>query len=189
MTMTEPFYVWITGWSCAGKTTLANVLSTELDLRMPPVENIKLDGDVIRTTREAGPISEAGRFTKADRDNNVIRAAQMGRHWLKQGCVPIISLISPYRSTRMAAREILGDRGLLVHLYAPVDVLAARDTSGRYQAALAGNLERFTGITDPYEEPDPILEEPMSINTTFSCAHCCLSRVLDRLQKRGWLSE
>jgi adenylylsulfate kinase-like enzyme len=40
-----------------------------------------------------------------------------------------------------------------VYVSCPVSVLAERDVKGLYKKALAGEIEHFTGVSDPYEPP------------------------------------
>src|SRR5262249_6272067 len=61
--------------------------------------------------------------------------------------------ISPYAAARAAARELIGDF-VEVYCSASVEACAARDTTGMYARAFAGEIDHFTGVSDPYEPPE-----------------------------------
>jgi adenylylsulfate kinase len=142
------FTVWLTGMSGAGKSTITAILERELLRRGLPVE--VLDGDVVRThlTRGLG-------FSREDRDENVRRVGWVSELLSRHGVVVIAAVISPYRAVRDEIRARIG-RFVEVHVDAPLEVLAKRDPKGLYRKAMAGEIENFTGVSDPYEPPlDP----------------------------------
>ena len=138
--------IWLTGLSGAGKTTIAGLLATEFRARGHDVT--LLDGDVVRASLS----SDLG-FTKQDRDNNVRRMAFVASEAVRQGHVAICALVSPYRETRAQCRAIVGERFVEVFVDAPLALCETRDVKGMYARARRGELLRFTGIDDPYEEP------------------------------------
>ena len=137
--------IWLTGLSGAGKSTIAGHLSIALRERGLPVE--VLDGDVVRTN-----LSKGLGFSKEDRDTNIRRIGFVSELLTRNGVVVIVAAISPYREVRDEVRERIGDF-LEVYVRCPIDVLTERDTKGLYRKALAGELDNFTGVSDPYEEP------------------------------------
>ena len=139
------FTVWLTGMSGAGKSTITAILERELLRRGLPVE--VLDGDVVRThlTRGLG-------FSREDRDENVRRVGWVCELLTRHGVVAIAAVISPYRAVRDEIRGRIG-RFVEVFVDAPVEVLAGRDPKGLYRKAIAGEIENFTGVSDPYEPP------------------------------------
>jgi adenylyl-sulfate kinase len=142
------FTIWITGMSGAGKSTLAAILERELRARGHRVE--VLDGDVVRTN-----LTKGLGFTREDRDDNVRRVGWVCEVLSRNDVVAIAAVISPYRAARDEVRARIG-RFVEVFMEAPVDVLAARDPKGLYRRAIAGEIESFTGVSDPYEPPlDP----------------------------------
>jgi len=139
--------VWFTGLPRSGKTTLSRLVAAELDSL--GVDRVQvLDGDVIRRTFSAG----LG-YSRDDRIENVRRIADHARALTDSGTVCIVAAISPYASARAQARVTIGDY-VEVYCTAPVEVCAARDTTGMYERALAGEIEAFTGVSDPYEVPE-----------------------------------
>jgi adenylyl-sulfate kinase len=150
MTNHRGFTVWFTGLSGAGKTTLATALATALDLRGVRVEI--LDGDEVRTN-----LSKGLGFSKEDRDTNIRRIGYVSRLLARNGAGVIAAAISPYREVRDEVRRAIEAEGAaFIEVFAkcPIDVLAERDVKGLYKKALAGEIKEFTGVSDPYEEPD-----------------------------------
>ena len=139
------FTIWLTGLSGAGRTTIAAILARELRARGRRVE--VLDGDVVRTHLTAG----LG-FSRQDRDTNVRRVGWVCHLLSRNDVVAIASVISPYRAVRDEIRAAIG-RFVEVHVEAPLEVLAERDVKGLYRRAMAGEVENFTGVADPYEPP------------------------------------
>jgi len=146
--------VWLTGLSGAGKSTLASALAAELAPHRP-IE--LLDGDEVRKFLSAG----LG-FSRQDRDINVHRIGYVARLLARHGVLVIVSAISPYAATRSEVRELsraAGHRFYEIYVNAPLETVEARDVKGLYARARAGEIPRFTGISDPYEPPpDPDLE-------------------------------
>lgn len=142
---TEGFTIWFTGLSGAGKTTIATIVERELRSGGHKVE--MLDGDVVRTH-----LSKGLGFSKEDRDTNIRRIGWVCEVLSRNGVVAIAAAISPYRDVRDEVRGRI-DRFVEVYVEAPIDVLAERDVKGLYKKALAGEIESFTGVSDPYEAP------------------------------------
>jgi len=146
MTETQGFTIWFTGLSGAGKSTIADLVIPELERRGRVVE--PLDGDVVRTH-----LSKGLGFSKEDRDTNILRIAFVADLLTRNGVATICCPISPYKETRDAARAQIGEF-VEVHVDATVAEIAEhRDPKGLYKKALAGEIEHFTGVSDPYEEP------------------------------------
>ncbi len=142
----DAFTVWFTGLSGAGKSTLAKALAAHLeDVSLP---HKLLDGDELRH----GLCRDLG-FSKRDRDENVRRIASASKLLNDRGVICIVAAIAPYRAARLQAREICG-RFVEVFVDCPLPTLIQRDPKGLYQRALAGKLEQFTGVSDPYERPE-----------------------------------
>jgi sulfate adenylyltransferase len=142
------FILWFTGLSGAGKSTLANALAAELS-RERRLEI--LDGDEVRTH-----LSKGLGFSKEDRDTNIHRIGFVARTLAQHGVGVVTAAISPYAETRRAVRELAEQRGIAfveVYANAPLDALVARDVKGLYKKALAGEVQHFTGVSDPYEAP------------------------------------
>jgi adenylylsulfate kinase len=143
--MNEGFTLWFTGLSGAGKSTLANLVAEELRKRGRRVEI--LDGDEVRTN-----LSKGLGFSKEDRDTNIRRIGYVCRLLSRNGVIAISAAISPYREIRDEVRRG-HDRFFEVFVRCSLDKLVERDVKGLYKKALKGEIQSFTGVSDPYEEP------------------------------------
>ena len=144
------FCLWFTGLSGAGKTTIADVVVSEFESRDVPVE--VLDGDVVREN-----LSKGLGFSKEDRDTNIRRIAFVADLLSRNGVPVITAAISPYRAIRDEARkmhEATGAGFVEVFVATSLEDCEERDTKGLYAKARSGEIKEFTGISDPYEEPE-----------------------------------
>ena len=142
------FVVWFTGLSAAGKTTVANIVEAELEQRGLVVDH--LDGDIVRTH-----LSKGLGFSKDDRDANIHRIGWVASRVSWAGAAVIVSAISPYEEARRHARSLVEQYVPFVEVYVatPLEECARRDPKGLYRAAFAGEIDDFTGVSAPYEEP------------------------------------
>jgi len=142
------FTLWFTGLSGAGKSTLADALSARM--KALEIAHEILDGDVVRTN-----LSKGLGFSKEDRDTNIRRIGFVAHLLTRQGVPVITAAISPYKAIREECRALIGpDRFIEVHVHAPLDTLVQRDVKGLYKKAIAGEIQNFTGVSDPYEAPE-----------------------------------
>ena len=141
--------VFFTGLSGAGKSTLANALVYKL-MEMEDRPITLLDGDIVRQHLS----SELG-FSKEDRDIHVKRIGYVASEITKHGGVAICAPIAPYSNTRKTVRNMIDEVGSFVeiHVSTPLSVCEERDVKGLYKRARAGKILDFTGVSDPYEEP------------------------------------
>jgi 3',5'-nucleoside bisphosphate phosphatase len=137
---------WLTGLSGSGKSTVGRLAAGQLRDRGHQVE--VLDGDDVRQNLCAG----LG-FSREDRDVNVRRIAWVADLLSRNGVVTFVAAVSPYRGARDEARARMGDRFVEVHVRATVEECERRDVKGLYERARAGEIQAFTGVSDPYEEP------------------------------------
>lgn len=144
--MSEGCCLWLTGLSGAGKSTLA--AGTAATLRRQGYRVEVLDGDEVR----AELCGDLG-FSHADRELNVRRLAYLAGLLARNGVVVIVAAISPYRSGRAHARRQIGTSFAEVWVQASVEACERRDVKGLYARARAGEIENFTGVSDPYEVP------------------------------------
>jgi adenylylsulfate kinase-like enzyme len=140
-----------------------------------------LDGDVLRR----GHSADLG-FSAAARVEQARRAAALAAEALAAGDVPIVAIISPSAEARAAAREVLGDAMLEIHLDAPIEVCEARDVKGMYARARRGELQDFTGVSAPYEPP---AEPALRLHTGHEEPAESARRVTDLLVDRGTLPD
>jgi bifunctional enzyme CysN/CysC len=144
----SPRVIWFTGLSGSGKSTLANAL--EKRLLAEGRHTYLLDGDNVRhgLNRDLG-------FTDADRVENIRRVAEVAKLMADAGLVVLVSFISPFRSERRMARELLPE-GEFVEVFVdtPLEDCERRDVKGLYAKARAGEIPNFTGISAPYEAPE-----------------------------------
>ncbi|MGE5687753.1 MAG: bifunctional sulfate adenylyltransferase/adenylylsulfate kinase [Gemmatimonadota bacterium] len=170
--------VWFTGLSGAGKSTTADVLTALLLERGRPVT--VLDGDVVRTL-----LSKGLGFSREDRDLNIRRIAFVASEIVKHGGLVIVAAVSPYRSTREEARGLVGgDRFVEVFVDTPLEECERRDVKGIYAQARRGEIQNFTGISDPYEPPTA---PEVTLSTTERLPEENARRILAWLVAKGFL--
>jgi 3'-phosphoadenosine 5'-phosphosulfate synthase len=169
------FVVWFTGLSGAGKSTLGAMLAAELRGRGVHVE--VLDGDEVRTH-----LSKGLGFSREDRDTNIHRIGYVAKLVARSGACAITTAISPYRATRDAQRARI-DHFVEVYCRCAIPVLAERDAKWLYKKALAGEIKNFTGIDDPYEEPE---RPEVVVSTDTESREESLAKILRRLEELGY---
>src|SRR5690606_9142117 len=141
--------VFFTGLSGSGKSTIANALLVKM-LEMGGRPVTLLDGDLVRKHLS----SELG-FSKEHRDINIRRIGYVASEITKNGGMAICAPIAPYDAVRKEVRQMIEPYGgfVLVYVATPLEECERRDRKGLYAKARAGILKQFTGISDPYEEP------------------------------------
>ena len=174
--------IWLTGLSGAGKTTVARALQRELTALGHRVET--LDGDEVREN-----LSRGLTFSKEDRETNVRRIGFVARLLARNGVIVLASAISPYRQSRDDVRRSIESDGaqfIEVFVRCPLQVLIERDVKGLYKKALAGEIENFTGISDPYEAP---LAPDVVIDSSAESVEESAALILERLIESGALAN
>jgi adenylyl-sulfate kinase len=175
------FTVWFTGLSGAGKSTIAEMLYHEFRAREMKTEI--LDGDEVRKN-----LSKGLGFSKEDRDTNILRIGYVANLLTRNGVATICCPISPYKATRDACREMIGEF-VEVYVHATVDEIAAhRDPKGLYKKALAGEIDDFTGVSPsaPYEVPE---DPELVVDTLDQTPEESLQVVLERLVELGRIED
>jgi sulfate adenylyltransferase/3'-phosphoadenosine 5'-phosphosulfate synthase len=171
------FIIWLTGLSGAGKSTIAERLRAELGQRGRPAE--VLDGDEIRTH-----LSKGLGFSREDRDTNIARIGYVARVLARNGGIAITAAISPYRAARDEVRAQAGTF-LEVYVRCSLEELIRRDVKGLYQRAMAGEIDHFTGISDPYEPP---LRAEVVVDTDHEGVQESVDKIVATLERLGYLS-
>jgi adenylyl-sulfate kinase len=172
------FTLWFTGLSGSGKSTLTDRLEAEFRKRHYKVE--VLDGDIVRTH-----LSRGLGFSKEDRDINIRRIGFVCDLLSRNGVIAISAAISPYESVRQECRELVesNDTAFIeVYTKASLDTLVERDPKGLYKKALAGEIQNFTGVTDPYEEPS---HPEIVVESDRESVDDSVQRILAYLHERG----
>ena len=142
------FTIWMTGLSGSGKSTLANLLKEKYEKEFGRFVEI-LDGDEVRK----GLSKDLG-LSKEDREEHARRVSYLAKVLSRNGVISIVALISPYKSSRERAKELIGpDKFVEVYIKASLDACERRDPKGLYAKARKGEINNMTGIQDPYEEP------------------------------------
>ena len=171
--MKQGFTLWFTGLSGAGKSTLANMAAEELRGRGHNVEG--LDGGEVRTN-----LSKGLGFSKEDRDTNIRRIGYVCRLLARNGVTAISAAISPYREIRDEVRRE-HERFFEVYVRCPIEALVKRDVKGLYEKALRGEIQHFTGVDDPYEEP---LNPELVLETSRESREESFRKLIEALEAR-----
>jgi len=170
------FTIWFTGLSGAGKSTLSEIIEQRLKERGRKVE--VLDGDIVRTH-----LSKGLGFSREDRDTNIKRIAFVCSLLTRNGVICISAAIAPYREAREWAREQIGNF-VEVYVKCPIEVCRERDVKGLYKLVDEGKLKGFTGVDDPYEEPE---HPELVIETDRETIEESVSRIFSKLEELGYL--
>jgi adenylylsulfate kinase len=171
------FTLWFTGLSGSGKSTLSDHVERHLRAQGYCVE--VLDGDIVRTH-----LSKGLGFSREDRDTNIKRIAFVCSLLTRNGVICISAAIAPYREAREWARQQIGN---FVEVYAkcPIEICQQRDVKGLYKLVEDGKLKNFTGVDDPYEEPE---HPELVIETDKETIEESVERIFAKLIELGYLS-
>jgi adenylyl-sulfate kinase len=172
----QGFTIWFTGLSGSGKSTLSDVIEQRLRARGRNVEI--LDGDIVRTH-----LSKGLGFSREDRDINIKRIAFVCSLLTRNGVACISAAISPYRETREWARNQIGNF-VEVYVKCPLAVCRQRDVKGLYKLAYEGKIKEFTGVSDPYEEPE---NPELIVETDKETIEESADRIMAKLVELGYL--
>ncbi|MBC9251845.1 adenylyl-sulfate kinase [Pseudomonas alcaligenes] len=175
----KPCVLWLTGLSGTGKSTIANLL--ERRLHAMGVHTYLLDGDNVRH----GLNKDLG-FTPADRVENIRRIGEVSKLMVDAGLLVISAFISPFRSERELARNLVED-GEFIEIFVDTSLaeVEKRDPKGLYKKARRGELKNFTGIDSPYEAPEA---PEIHIETSRYSAEAAADHIVEQLRQRGLIS-
>lgn len=169
--------VWITGLPASGKRTLAQSLGQELALRGAAHEII--DSGKLRETLLGNTIG----FTREERDANCHRNAFVANLLGKNGVSAVVSSVSPYRATRDAIREEIGDF-IEVWVSTPKATCIDQDQKGMWVKALSGEIQGFTGVDAPYEPPE---QAEVTVDLSQIPLETAVELVLNVLEEKGYI--
>jgi adenylylsulfate kinase len=168
------FTLWFTGLSASGKTTLSRKIYFDLKSRGLKVE--LLDGDFVRATLNG----DLG-FSQRDRDMQVRRLGFISYLLNKNDVIALVGAISPYSATRAKNRRLI-ENYIEIFCACPLHVAERRDPKGLYSKARRGEIQLFTGISDPYETP----ESPEIIaHTDKESVEESTAKIIDYLEARN----
>lgn len=174
----QGFCVWFTGLPSAGKSTIAEQVAILLEERGRRIT--LLDGDVVRTH-----LSKGLGFSREDRDTNIRRIGYVASEIVRHHGAVITAAVSPYEKTREDVRKMVGQANfVLVYVATPQEVCEERDVKGFYGKARAGQLQGFTGVDDPYEEP---ANPSLVLGTTGVTPRENAAKVMEHLEREGLL--
>ncbi|MDR3570891.1 MAG: bifunctional sulfate adenylyltransferase/adenylylsulfate kinase [Candidatus Pacebacteria bacterium] len=170
--------LFFTGLSGAGKSTIAHILYHKLLERQDRSVTL-LDGDIVRLH-----LSKGLGFSREDREINIARIGFVAGEIAKSGGIAICAAIAPYRDSREQNRRSIEKKGTYVEIFvkASLETCEARDTKGLYKKARAGLLKHFTGIDDPYEEPE---NAELTIDTQQKTAEEAAEEIFSFLAAHG----
>lgn len=173
----EGYTLWFTGLSGSGKSAVAERVAIILEREYGELVE-RLDGDVVRQhlTYDLG-------FTKEDRDKNIERVSFVAELLSRNGVGVLASFISPYIERRDKTREMCTNF-IEVFVKCPVDVCADRDVKGLYEKAMNGEIENFTGVSDPYEEPE---DPEILLETHNESIEESVNKVVNYLEENGYI--
>ncbi len=174
----KPAVLWFTGLSGAGKSTVANLV--EKHLLAIGRHTYILDGDNVRH----GLNKDLG-FTETDRVENIRRVAETAKLFVDAGLITLVSFISPFRSERDLARELVEENEFLeIFVDTPLAICETRDPKGLYAKARAGQIKNFTGIDSPYEAPE---NPELRLDTTTGTPAELAEQVITFLKQKGFV--
>ena len=173
--------IFFTGLSGSGKSTLANALQVKL-MELGGRRITLLDGDIVRKHLS----SELG-FSREHRNLNILRIGYVASEITRNGGIAICAPIAPYTATRRQVRDMIEAHGGFIEIYVatPLEVCEQRDRKGLYKKARAGEIKEFTGISDPYEEPE---NADLVLDTTCVQPDKAVQQILLKLENLGYLT-
>eukprot|EP01095_Lingulamoeba_sp_RSL-Kostka_P003293 TRINITY_DN14295_c0_g1_i1.p1 TRINITY_DN14295_c0_g1~~TRINITY_DN14295_c0_g1_i1.p1 ORF type:complete len:582 (-),score=248.53 TRINITY_DN14295_c0_g1_i1:127-1872(-) len=179
----QGFTLFFTGLANSGKSTIANAVRVALLELGGRTVSLLVGGHVRKHLS-----TELG-FSKEHRDLNVRRIGYVASEITKARGVAICSAIAPYKETRGYVRELINKTGggfVEIHVNTPLEVCEQRDNKGLYAKARSGELQDFTGISDPYEAPE---SPEVTVDTSVVSVSQAVHEIILFLEQEGYLSK
>ncbi len=174
----KSFIIWFTGLSGSGKSTIANKLDRALYRN--GVSTYLLDGDNIRLG-----LNKDLKFTPEDRTESVRRLGEVAKLFVDAGIIVLVATISPYKKDREYVKSLVHSNEFIeIYVKCNIRFIKSRDPKGLYNKAMKGDIDHFTGISDPYEPPD---KPDITVDTTLMSASVCVKQIQNYLYKNGLL--
>ncbi len=171
--------LWFTGLSASGKSTLA--MATQRELFNRGIQVTVLDGDNVRHGLNAG----LG-FSNEDRDENLRRIAEVSRLFAETGMIVLTSFISPFERNRELAQTIIEPLNFFqVYIKVSLNIAEERDPKGLYKMAHSGEINDFTGVGSPFEEPE---DADLVIENDAQSVEAGVDQIISFLQEKGIIS-
>lgn len=168
--------LWLTGYSGAGKSSIAKAL--EKRLFDAGKQAMLLDGDNVRQ----GLCGDLG-FSDADRTENIRRVGEVAKLFFENGAIVIAAFISPLESQRHLVRSLIPvGRFCEIYVRCSLEVCKQRDPRGLYKKASAGEISGFTGVSSPYQEPQ---HPDIVLDTENNNVEECVDAIIGRLREKG----
>lgn len=172
--------LWFTGLSGTGKSTIAHAVEKQLYLM--GYRTFVFDGDNVRY----GLCSDLG-FSQKDRAENIRRIGEMVKLFIEAGTIALTAFISPYRADRERVRQLVSKEDFVeIYCRCPIQICEERDIKGLYRQARKNQIQEFTGISAPYEEPET---PDLILDTHMSSLDECVNQVIAFLDDRKILKN
>jgi len=177
----KPTIIWFTGLSGSGKSTLASRVE-EILFHQYDAKTYILDGDNIRS----GLNKDLG-FSAEDRQENIRRIGEVAKLFVDAGLIVLTAFISPYKKDRDMVRNLV-EEGEFIEIYVrcPLEVCEQRDVKGLYKKARVGIIKNFTGIDDPYEEPE---NPELIVDTHLLSVDEAAQKIIQYLVDHGYIKS
>lgn len=174
----KPVVLWFTGLSGSGKSTVANVVESQLMALSK--HSYLLDGDNVRHG-----LNKDLSFSDEDRIENIRRIGEVAKLFVDSGSIVLTAFISPFISDRQQVRDLLGEQQFLeVFIDTPLEVCESRDPKGLYKKARKGEIKHFTGIDSEYQAP---VQPDIHVKTADKSIEECGEQVVNALRERGYI--
>ena len=160
--------IWLTGLPSSGKSTIAEAVGKKLEKL--DISYYIIDGDNIRST-----LNKDLGFSQEERIENNRRVANVARILLDAGVLPIVSTVSPNKSSRTFAKSLFKDNEFkLVYINTSIEECIRRDPKNLYSSKTKKN-DNITGIGSNYDIPE---NYDLKVDTEHLSVLQCANRVV-----------